>query len=65
LSADSTPKSGDKSELIGAKGNRILGNQNYFMIEPSYLKKLRQYCSYDSNPDLDGPSSNFGTECKV
>lgn len=31
------------------------------MIEPSYLKKLRQYCSYDSNPDQEDPTA----ECKV
>lgn len=35
------------------------------MIEQSYLKKLRQYCSYDNNPESEGISSNFGNESKV
>ncbi len=34
-----------------SKEEKILDAQSYFLVEPSYLNKLRHYCSSDNNPN--------------
>lgn len=36
-----------------SKEDKILDGQAYFLVEPSYLNKLRHYCSSNINPNME------------